>query len=160
MEIKKRHHIRSSKKRDLTEKLKPKLGDEIEEILEGNVEKAEMEDDTTVFLVEDRPFLFKNGENYIPLIFEADKLLLKKIVVDMGAVKHVTNGADIMAPGIVKAEDGIEKEDIVTIEDEENQKTIAIGKVLETGMEEKDKGKMVENLHYVGDDFWTLQETF
>ena len=160
MKIKKRHHISSSKKRDLTEKLKPKLGDKIEEILEGNVEKAEMEDDTTVFLDEGRPFLFKDEANYVPLIFEADKLLLKKIVVDMGAVKHVTNGADIMAPGIIKAEDGIEKDDMVTIEDEENQKTIAIGTVLETGMEEKENGKMVENLHYVGDDFWALKEKF
>jgi len=160
MEIKKRHHIRSSKKRDLTEKLKPKLGEEIEEIFEGKVEKAEMEDETIVYLVENKPLLFKNEGEFIPLIFEADKLLLKKVVVDMGAVKHVTNGADIMAPGIIKTDDGIKKEDTVSIEDEENQKTIAIGKVLETGMEEKDKGKMIENLHYVGDDFWELQEKF
>lgn len=160
MEIKKRHHISNSEKRELTEKLKPTLGDEIEKILEGSIEKAKTEDDKTVFLVENRPFLFKNEGNYIPLIFESNKLLLKEIVVDMGAVKHITNGADIMAPGIIEAEDGLEKKDIVAIQDDKNRKTIAIGKVLETGMEEKEEGKLIENLHYVGDDFWTLQESF
>ncbi len=106
MNLKKRHHVKDSKIRDLTEKLKPKLGEKIEEILNGEVEKAKLEDNTEIFLVDKQPFMFKK-DRHVPLIFSADKLSLKEIIVDMGAVEFVTNGADVMAPGIVEIDENI-----------------------------------------------------
>jgi predicted ribosome-associated RNA-binding protein Tma20 len=45
------------------------------------------------------------------------KCTLKKISVDMGAVKFIVNGADIMKPGIREIEPGIEKNEIITVID-------------------------------------------
>ncbi len=44
------------------------------------------------------------------------------------------------------------------MKDEKNRKILAIGRVLEDKIMEKEEGKMVENLHFVGDDFWDLNE--
>ncbi len=159
MLLKKRHHIRSSDIRDLVQKLKPKLGEEIEKILDGKVETAELDSGEEVILVDNKPILVKDERGYIPLIFSTDKLDLKKVMVDMGAVKPVTDGADVMAPGVLRVDENVDEGEIVAVQDEENQKTIAIGKTLEKGTNIKgDQGKVIKNLHYAGDDFWSLQE--
>ena len=82
------------------------------------------------------------------------------IIVDMGAVKFVTNGADIMAAGIVKADPHIEPNDQVWICDETHHKPLAVGIALCTGeeMTTSAKGKAVRNIHYVGDKLWTLSQ--
>lgn len=159
MPLKKRHHIRSSDIRNLVQKLKPKLGEEIEKTLDGKVETAELDSGEEVILVDNKPILVKDEGEYIPLIFSTDKLDLKKVMVDMGAVKPVTDGADVMAPGVLEVEENVDEGEIVAVQDEENQKTIAIGKTLEKGTNIiGDEGKVIKNLHYAGDDFWSLQE--
>lgn len=76
--------------------------------------------------------------------------------VDKGAIKHVLNGADIMAPGLtnpggemVEAEEG----EIVSIFGHGKVHAIAIGKMLMSTEEilEKKKGMAIEMLHYLGD---------
>ncbi len=157
MAMKKRHSIRDSDIRKLLETLKPKFGNSVEVLFEGKAEKAELENGKTVLLSDEKPvFIEKNGE-YIPIVLHANKIRLKRITVDMGAVSPISDGADIMAPGIVKADKDIEKGDIVGIEDEKNQKIFAIGKALEGGASlNKKRGKVVKNLHHVGDKFWDL----
>ena len=83
----------------------------------------------------------------------------KTVVVDMGAVRFVTNGADIMSPGIVEADDTIVPGDLVVIVDVNNKKPLAIGESLITGPEmvESSKGKAIKSLHYVGDEIWNLE---
>ncbi|HSU72520.1 MAG TPA: PUA domain-containing protein [Candidatus Binatia bacterium] len=83
--------------------------------------------------------------------------LLKHVVVDMGAVKFVASGADVMRPGIKEFAAGTLKDEFVVIVDVNNKKPIAVGKMLFSG-EEAEKmvtGKVVKNLHWVGDVFWT-----
>lgn len=77
----------------------------------------------------------------------------------MGAVKFVTNGADIMSPGIVEADDDIDVGNIVVIEDMNNHKPLAIGESLISGAEmvESSKGKAIKSIHYVGDEIWNLE---
>lgn len=82
MSLKKRHPIRSSKIREIKKKLKPKLGKEIDEILDGQVETCETEEGTTI-VVDDKPGFIKENDTYIPLIFIADRLKLKMIEIDM-----------------------------------------------------------------------------
>ncbi len=157
--MKNRHHVRDSDIRNLVQKLEPKLGEKIGEILEGKVETAEIESGEEIILVSDKPVLIETEDEYIPLIFSTEELDLKEVIVDMGAVKPVSDGADIMAPGILEISENIDKGEIVTVKDEKNQKTIAIGKTLEKGANlEGDEGKVIKNLHYVGDDFWSLSE--
>ncbi len=82
----------------------------------------------------------------------------KYVVVDMGAVKFVAKGADVMSPGIVDADSGIQEEDFVIIVDETHRKPLAIGKAIISGHEmvEKNEGKAVKAIHYIGDKLWNL----
>ncbi len=111
-------------------------------------------------LVNREPFFFYHEEKLVPFlkIIYKDQFL-KKVVVDMGAVKFVCNGADIMKPGITKFEETIKKEDLVVVVDEKNDKPLAIGESL-VSFEEYNKqngGKIIKNLHYVLDDKWNLK---
>lgn len=85
---------------------------------------------------------------------------MPKAVVDMGAVPHISNGADIMAPGVVRFEGDFEKEELVIVCDERHQKPIAITiAIYDREESEKSKrGKILQNVHYVGDGLWRLMK--
>jgi len=76
----------------------------------------------------------------------------------MGAVGFIIKGADVMAPGIIDADNTIQKDDVVWICDEKHHKPLATGIALMNGEEMKSKkpGKAVKTLQYVGDRFWVL----
>lgn len=80
----------------------------------------------------------------------------KKVVVDMGAVRFVVNGADILRPGIVSYDPDLKKDDPVVILDESHNKPIAIGRAIysATDMKKNANGKAIKNIHYVGDHIW------
>lgn len=82
------------------------------------------------------------------------------VTVDMGAVKFVANGADVMGPGIVDADPSIAEGDLVWIRDERNKRPLAIGRALvpAAAMLSKTKGKAVSSLYYVGDKLWLVDE--
>ena len=84
----------------------------------------------------------------------------RSVTVDMGAVKFVYNGADIMAPGIVEADPGIAVGNLVWVRDERNRQPLAVGEALMSGSEmaASEKGKAVKSIHHVGDDLWALDE--
>lgn len=161
MSTKKRHFISNSDLRDLIEDLKPNFGAEVEELLDNRVETAELESGEEIILVDGEPVLVKEDEEFFPLIQAVEKLNLKSVIVDMGAVEPITDGADIMAPGVVEVEEDIQPGGMVCIQDEENHKTIAIGRALEESSQlTGEEGKVIENLHYVGDEFWSILEEF
>jgi len=80
------------------------------------------------------------------------------VVVDMGAIKFITNGADIMAPGIIDADKNIKKNDQVWICDEKHKKALAIGISIMDGsnMIKEEKGKAIKTIHWVGDSLWNF----
>ncbi len=105
--------------------------------------------------------LFLNGD-VIPTIrgllaFPATK---RAVTVDMGAVRFIYNGADVMAPGIVDADPGIRAADVVWIRDEKNGRPLAVGRAIMDGptMAREEKGKAIETIHHVGDEIWRLGE--
>jgi len=65
-------------------------------------------------------------------------------VVDMGAIKFVTNGADIMRPGITEIDPTIKKGDIVRVADETHDRILAVSQAMfdATEMEKKHPGKL------------------
>ncbi len=98
----------------------------------------------------------KNGETYIPFLTEND--ILKKfpyVMVDMGAVKFMCNGANAMRPGITKYSE-FEKDQLVCIVEESQNKFLAVGRscVPSSEMEELSKGEIVKNMHYISDKYW------
>lgn len=78
------------------------------------------------------------------------------VTVDMGAVRFVTNGADIMGPGIVDADPQVQAGDWVWVREERHGKPLAAGIALSDGatLRSRAKGKQVRNLAYVGDRLW------
>jgi PUA domain protein len=77
----------------------------------------------------------------------------------MGAVKFIINGADIMRPGIKELDQTITKDDFVAIIDINNKKPIAIGLALYSSskIQTMTTGKVIKNIHYVGDELWKFQ---
>ncbi|MEM4272291.1 MAG: DUF1947 domain-containing protein [Candidatus Bilamarchaeaceae archaeon] len=123
------------------------------------VEIVWLADKYAVMHVEDSPLLFEFEGRWLPLL----KLVMqsnpyKKITVDMGAVKFIAGGADIMRPGVVAIEDGISAGDVVSIVDQKFGKVIAIGIALFSSgeMRAAASGKVVKNAHAAGDRLWEL----
>mgnify|MGYP006307852425 CR=1 FL=1 len=100
---------------------------------------------------------FINVGRWIPslILLQARSDLLPKVTVDKGAIKFVVNGADVMRPGITDAEEFAEG-DAVTVVDETVGKPISVCKALHDSgvLLAKDSGKVLENLHHIGDSFW------
>ncbi len=105
------------------------------------------------FLPEGGPFLTVRGL----LRYGATK---RFVTVDMGAVKFVYNGADVMGPGIVACDLSIAVGDLVWVRDLKNLKPLAVGRALQAGdmMASKAKGKSVQSVHHVGDKLWAVDE--
>ena len=87
---------------------------------------------------------------------------MKKIIVDKGAIRFVTNAADVMRPGITHIEPSIKKGDIVVIVDENHDRALAIGKAMLNAdqMQETKTGKVVKNLHTIQDNVWKFAKEF
>jgi PUA domain protein len=98
----------------------------------------------------------KTGNTYLPFLRE-NQLLEKfpKVTVDMGAVKFMCNGANVMRPGITNFTE-FEEGDIVCVIEESQNKFLAVGKscVTSRDMESMSKGEVVKNLHYISDKYW------
>jgi PUA domain protein len=110
-----------------------------------------------IYLINNTPLLAKSEEDLFPtLMFNEIFPFLPKIVVDMGAVPYVCNGADVMAPGIVSINGVFKKGDLVVVVDMKHGKPIAIGSALSDSESLKaiKQGKVFKNLHHVGDEVW------
>lgn len=85
---------------------------------------------------------------------------MHEVTVDMGAVPHLRNGADVMSPGITDADAAIAEGDLVWVTDVEHGQPLGIGHALVTGetMVQSESGKAVAIWHHVGDDLWELGE--
>ena len=98
----------------------------------------------------------KIGEVILP--FLDDIPILEKfpyVTVDMGAVKFVCKGANIMRPGITKFSD-FESGEIVCIIEESQNKFLAVGKAEMSSKELEGikNGEVIKNMHYISDIFW------
>ena len=98
----------------------------------------------------------KIGDDILP--FLDDSQILEKfpyVTVDMGAVKFVCKGANIMRPGITKFSD-FESGEIVCVVEESQNKFLAVGKAEMSSKELEDikNGEVIKNMHYISDIFW------
>ncbi len=119
-----------------------------------------VEDQYKIILINKKPSFFYYQDRIVPTLkFLQENDTLKKITVDMGAVKFVVNGADVMRPGIVEIEEGIAKDEFVAVIDKNNKKPLAVGIALFSSEEMKgmNSGKVIKNIHYVGDELWKTE---
>ena len=92
----------------------------IEELL-GSKPRIEIQETEKVeiFIIHGDPLLARSAAQLFPtLLFKEIFRFLPKIVVDMGAVSHVCNGADVMAPGVVDIRGDFKKNDLLLVLDE------------------------------------------
>ena len=160
MNVKSRHHLRADAIDEIETALAANLGVEIDA---DAYERVEFDDsDWDVVLVDGDPLvLYVEGEDG-----ESEPFLTVQganahppergvVTVDAGAVSFVSDGADVMRPGIVEADEDIEAGDLVAISEESHGKFLAIGRARTSGGDlVGDTGKVVDSIHHVGDDLY------
>ncbi|HIH39486.1 TPA: DUF1947 domain-containing protein [Candidatus Woesearchaeota archaeon] len=138
-----------------------KLRDELWAIYKVDLFKKgdiiQLNTDTKSILVNKELYFFSYEDRYVPTLKLLQKInFLKKVTVDMGAVKFVVDGADIMRPGIVDVEE-FNADDFVSVVDVNNKKPLAVGIALFNSkeIEAYKTGRVIKNIHYVGDEIWS-----
>lgn len=159
MEIKSRHHLRSDDVRTIETRLQDRLdvdldGDsyELVELEDSEFDLVLVDGEPLVLYTEDsderEPFLTVKGANAT----EPERGI---VTVDAGAIEFVSNGADIMRPGIVEADSGIDAGTLVVVVEETHGKALAIGRAQVDGEEMVgDEGRVVASVHHVGDELF------
>jgi PUA domain protein len=120
--------------------------------------KAEV-NETELIAIEDIPAFFNYKRKLIPtliLVKLAGFKSMKYAVVDEGAVKHLLNGADVMAPGIIEVSE-FAPNDIISVWKPQKDAPLVVGIAL---MSSEDimkvrRGRAIKNIHYAGDKLWT-----
>ncbi len=157
MKIRKRYHL----KKKMLKEVKITLG-EYSTILKpkSKVEIIETDMDD-IILIDGSPMIMMIDGEPFPTLKGALELDIKSryVVVDMGAVKFVVKGADIMSPGITDADPNIKEGDLVIIIEETHGKPLATGRSLISGPEmvKNTSGKAVKSIHHIGDEIWDLE---
>ena len=122
------------------------------------LEEGVLDEGTHILLYEGEILFFEEDGRLIPTLHALLKGILSvpTVTVDMGAVRFVVNGADIMRPGVTMIDDGIEEGSIVAVVDERHGKALAVGvsKMSSEDMRAASSGKVVFSKHYVNDSLW------
>ncbi|MHA1310977.1 MAG: DUF1947 domain-containing protein [Candidatus Helarchaeota archaeon] len=165
MKLKNRHFLRSDEIKRLKKEISDKFGeDSIIKILPKNskVEIAELEDFFPIYIINNKIMLFRKNSQLIPSLkaLRNNILDLPEIIVDMGAIKYVVNGADVMRPGIVEINDNIKEGSYVKIIEMSFKRPLAIGIALYDAnvIKSMKKGKVIKNIHYINDKIWKFLE--
>jgi len=158
-ETKHRRFLREKEAKQLLEELSQKLKIDIKQLLDAKNLDIEVAETPTakIFFLNGKPLIASFTDALLPtLLFDRALLLLSKITVNMGAVPHICNGADLMAPGLVKIEGSFNTNDYVLVMDERYHKPLAIAIALTDSQTAGNlqHGKIAKNIHYVGDSLW------
>ena len=123
--------------------------------------KVHFIDNNSQLMVGDGMIILKIGDNYLPFLSQNDMLeKFPNVIVDMGAVKFMCNGANVMRPGIKKYTEFV-KGDIICVIEESQHKFLAVGKAITDSsvLENISKGEIIKNLHYISDKYWEIAKT-
>jgi len=155
-----RFSLKTKESKQIISQVSARLKIDFEAMLGSKINVESIETDFgQLLLISGKPMLFRNNETFLPTLMAHELLeAIPKVVVDMGAVRFVCNGADIMAPGTVRYEGEFGVNDIVVVVDEKHGKPLAIGEALYNVNEAKNvkHGTVVKNVHYVGDKVWNF----
>ena len=144
MDVKSRHHLRADEIDEITDAIAYRLGVTVDGDAWEDV--AFTDSDRRVVLVDgeplvaffdDEPFLTVQGANAFP----PER---RVVTVDAGAISFVSDGANVMRPGIEAADDTIDAGDLVAVGRAEADGDEMVG----------DSGMVVQSLHHVGDELF------
>ena len=152
-----RYRLKEREAKKILERASTVLGNLDLTFFIGKIEAAKINPQNEMFLSEGIPVFVEAEGKIFPTLLN-NKVLekLPKFTVNMGAVPHLCNGADLMAPGIVKISGEFQVGATVVVIDERFSKPIALVKTLydSNDLSNKRQGKVAVNIHYVGDRFW------
>lgn len=155
MKISSRHHLRNDEIKALRERIHENSGITLEA---DHFERVILDDShVEIVLVDGAPNIATfNGEYFLTVTganeYEPTK---RRVTVDSGAISFVSDGADVMRPGIVSTDPSIEPDDLVYIDEETHRKVLGIGRALTSGDDMiGSAGKVVESIHHVGDELF------
>lgn len=125
-----------------------------------NLKMHRIMDNVQIFTANDIMIL-KIEETYLPFLSQTS--LLEKfphVLVDMGAVKFMCNGANVMRPGI-RSHSEFDRDQVVCVIEESQHKFLAVGKSLvpSSELETMEKGEVIKNMHYISDKYWEIGKT-
>ncbi len=155
MQVASRHHLRSDEVRAIGDALADRLGIDFEadtvelvDLADEDFDLALVDGEILVWYPRESPFVTVRGANS----FELSRSL---VTVDAGAISFVSDGADVMRPGITETDPDIDEGDLVVIVEESHGKALAIGEALTDGEDMLgEQGKVVRSIHHVGDELY------
>ncbi len=124
--------------------------------LEGSVELVEF-NKTNAVLIDGEFLAIEHDGRYYLSVYGIMKFTPEKgrVVVDNGATKFIINGADVMKPGIVEADENIKEGDFCYVVVEEKLTPLAVGIALCDGKDMiGERGRAIKNVHHINDKLW------
>ena len=158
MSLTHRHFLRDKETRATLDEIQrtiPSL--DLSRLKESKIEVANLTSESQIILIDCKPAFLKTEKGLLPTLTNTSVLqTIPTITVDAGAVPHICNGSDLMAPGIVKITGDFPTEAIVAVAEQTYGKRIAIVQALVDSktMATTKRGKVATALHYVGDKTW------
>ena len=159
--IKKRHLLKKREQKDEIERIEKEIGASIERLdAKSQLEGGVLDDGSRILLLDGEIIFFQHEGRMFPALRALlDGLIdVPRVTVDMGAVRFVVNGADIMRPGITEIDDRVKENGIVVIVDENHGKPLAVGvsKMSAEAMKSTSGGKVIKSIHHINDDLWVF----
>jgi PUA-domain protein len=157
--IKKRHLLKKREQRDEITRIEKEIGSPIERLdAKTQLEGGLLDDGSRILLLDGEIIFFEHEGRMFPALRALlDGLIdVPKVTVDMGAVRFVVNGADIMRPGITEIDNRVKENGIVVIVDENHGKPLAVGvsKMSAEPLRAASHGKVIRSIHHINDDLW------
>ncbi len=156
--VKRRSRLRSKEAKEVLAWIGDSFGMDLSNLMD--LEMGWVEDDKA-YLANGKVVAIETRDGLMPTIHGLmDHSPTKSwVTVDMGAVKYLANGADVMAPGILDADPTIEVGDLVWVRDQRNLRPLCVGTALIPGSEMRPgkSGKAIKTMHHVGDPIFNIQ---
>ena len=118
-------------------------------------------DDNSKLIIGAGITILKINDDYLPFLNQTEILeKFPNVMVDMGAVKFMCNGANVMRPGIKRYTE-FGANDIICVIEESQHKFLAVGRAMtdSSALEGMSKGEVIKNLHYISDKYWEISKT-
>ncbi len=162
--IRRRHLLKKKQQKRTLQQIEDTLGAPVKNLDEkAQFEEGILDEGSRVLLLDGHILFFELDGRIFPTLRAVlmGAIDIPTITVDMGAVKFVINGADIMRPGVTKIGDNIRESSVVAIVDERHGKPLAIGvsKMSSEDMRAATSGKVVHSKHYIGDPLWEFSKS-
>ncbi len=156
--IRRRHLLKKKVQREELRRIEESLGAAVNLPADARLEGGVLEDGSRVLLLDGKIYFFEHEGQMLPTLRAILEgwVSLPRVTVDMGAVRFVVNGADIMRPGVTEIDNEVREHQAVVVVDEQHNKPLAIGlSMFDAGdMQQMDSGKVIRSLHHIGDSLW------